>query len=162
MSWQKKTQSETEVQAGKIIEKPNDYGIDAEIGRLEVPTFEIKRGSQKVFSTGRDVFPETGSREHYKTVRFRELALFFPCDEPFRKSAQKLNRVLRRKEGQEVRARTMANLVEREGEQIQAQIEKKAEGILEDHGFTPDGLLIDWQKAFKSIDRSDVTCNQEV
>lgn len=38
----KKTQSEKEAQAGKIIEKPNDYGIDAEIGRLEVPTFEIK------------------------------------------------------------------------------------------------------------------------
>jgi len=162
MSWQKKTQSETEVQAGKVIEKPNDYGIDAEIGRLEVPTFEIKRGSQKVFSTGRDVFPETGSREHYKTVRFRELALFFPCDEPFRKSAQKLNRVLRRKEGQEVRARTMANLVEREGEQIQAYVGKKAERILEDHGFTADGSLTDQEKARSSIEGSDVTLDHKV
>src|SRR6266480_3664712 len=162
MSWQKKTQSETEVQAGKVIEKPNDYGIDAEIGRLEVPTFEIKRGSQKVFSTGRDVFPETGSREHYKTVRFRELALFFPCDEPFRKSAQKLNRVLRRKEGQEVRARTMANLVEREGEQIQAYVGKKAERILEDHGFTTDGSLTDQEKARSSIEGSDVTLDHKV
>jgi len=62
---------------------------------------------------------------HYKTVCFREFVLFYPCDEPYRKSAQKLNRALRRKEGQEVRARTMANLVEREGEQIQAHIEKK-------------------------------------
>jgi hypothetical protein len=56
----------------------------------------------------------------------------------------------------------MANLVEREGEQIQAQVEKKAERILEDHGFTPDGSLIDQQKAFKSIDCSDVTCDHEV
>ena len=56
MSWQKKTQSEKEAQGGKIIEKPNDYGIDAEIGRLEVPTFEIKKGSQKVFSTEGKVF----------------------------------------------------------------------------------------------------------
>src|SRR6266480_7626577 len=151
MSWQKKTQSETEVQAGKVIEKPNDYGIDAEIGRLEVPTFEIKRGSQKVFSTGRDVFPETGSREHYKTVRFRELALFFPCDEPFRKSAQKLNRALRRKEGKEVRARTMANLVEREGEQIQASLEKKAEQILENHGFNPNGSIKNQEKVATSL-----------
>jgi hypothetical protein len=50
--------------------------------------------------------------------------VFFPCEETFRKSAQKLNRVLWRKEEQEVRARTMANLVEREGELLQAQIWK--------------------------------------
>ena len=87
MSWQKKTLSETEAQGGKILEKPNDYGIDAEIGRLEVSTFEIKEGSQKVFSTEGNVFPETGSREHFKTVCFREFALFYPCDESYRKSA---------------------------------------------------------------------------
>src|SRR6266852_4614454 len=123
--WQKKTQSQAKIRRGKIIEKPNHYPIDAEIGYLKVDEFEIKEGSQKVFSTGSDVFPETGSREHYKTVCFREFALFYPCDEPYRKSAQKLNRALRRKEEQEVRARTMANLVEREGEQIAASIEKK-------------------------------------
>jgi type II secretory pathway predicted ATPase ExeA len=69
------------------------------------------------------------------------LALFYPCDEPFRKSAGKLNRALRRKEEQEVRARTMANLVEREGEQIAAYLEKKAESILEDHGFNSNGSI---------------------
>ena len=61
-----------------------------------------------------------------------------------------------------MRARTMVNLVEREGEQIQAQVEKKAGRILEDYGFTTDGSLIDQQKAFKSIDRSDVTRDNEV
>jgi hypothetical protein len=90
------------------------------------------------------VFPETGPREHHKTVCFRELALFYPCDEPYRKSAGKLNRALRRKEGQEVRARTMANLVEREGEHI-----------LEDHGFTTNGSIIDQQKVRSAIDRQD-------
>ena len=59
-------------------------------------------------------------------------------------------------------ARTMANLVEREGEQIQAYIEKMAERILEDHGFTIDGSLIDQQKARSVIDRSDVTCDCSV
>lgn len=162
MNWQKKTQSETEAQGGKVIEKPNEYGIDAEIGRLAVPTFEIKRGSQKVFSTEGNVFPETGSREHYKTVRFRELALFFPCDEPYRKSAQKLNRVLRREEGQQVIARTMANLVEREGEQIEAYLGKKAERILEDHGWSPNGLLTNQERARSSIEGSDVTLDQEM
>jgi len=88
--------------------------------------------------------------------------MFYPCDEPYRKSAQKLNRALRRKEGQEVIARTMANLVEREGEQIQAHVGKKAERILEDHGFNTDGLLTDQEKAFKSIDRSEVTLDHKV
>ena len=113
------------MQGGNLKERPKDYPIEAEVGQLEVTTFEVKKGSRKVFSTKRDVFPEIGPREAHKTVCFRELALFYPCDEPYRKSAQKLNRALRRKEGQEVRARTMANLVEREGEQIQAHIEKK-------------------------------------
>jgi len=140
MSWQKKTQSEKEAQGGKIIEKPNDYGIDAEIGRLEVPTFEIKKGSEKVFSTEGNVFPETGSREHFRTVCFRELAVFSPCEESYRKSAQMLNRALRRKEGQQVQARTIANLVEREGEAIAVCVENKAKTILKCHNFTEAGV----------------------
>jgi hypothetical protein len=92
VSWQKKTLSETEGEKGKIIEKPNHYAIDAEIGLLEIHTYELKEGSQRVFSTQGDVFPETGSREHYKTVCFQEFALFYPCDESYRKSAGKINR----------------------------------------------------------------------
>jgi hypothetical protein len=150
------------VQGGELLERPKEYTIEAEVGQLEVTTFEIRKGSRKVFSTKRDVFPETGPREAHKTVCFRELAVFYPCDETFRKSAQKLNRALRRKEGREIRARTMANLAQREGEQIQTLIEKKTQQILEDHGFTSDGLLIDQQNAFKSIDCSDVTCDNEM
>jgi hypothetical protein len=157
----KKTQSEAEVAGGEILEKPKNYGIDAEIGRLAVSTFEIQKGSQKTFSTQGEVFPETGCREYYKTVSFRELAVFFPCDETFRKSAQKLNRVLRRKEEQEVSARTMANLVEREGEQIQAQVEKKAKGILEAHGFNAEASLRDQEKAFESLVLRDVALSRE-
>jgi hypothetical protein len=162
VKWQKKAQLKFEVQGGELLERPKEYTIEAEVGQLEVDTFEIKKGSEKVFSTKRDVFPETGPREPHKTVCFRELAVFYPCDETFRKSAQKLNRALRRKEGQEVIARTMANLAQREGEQIAAQVEKKAERILEDHGFTTDGLLIDQQKARSAIDYSDVTYDDEV
>jgi hypothetical protein len=56
----------------------------------------------------------------------------------------------------------MANLVEREGEQIQAHVGKKAERILEDHGFNTDGLLTDQEKVFKSINRSEVTLDHKV
>jgi hypothetical protein len=73
-------------------------------------------------------------------VCFREIAVFSCCDLPFRKSAEKLNRVLRRKEGQLVQPRTMANLVEREGEAIAACVENKAKTILKCHDFTDEGV----------------------
>jgi hypothetical protein len=128
------------MQGGELLERPKEYTIEAEVGQLEVDTFEIRKGSRKVFSTKRDVFPETGPREHHKTACFRELAVFFPCDETFRKSAQKLNRLLWREEGQMVRARTIANLVQREGEAIAACVENKAKTILKCHQFTDEGV----------------------
>jgi len=144
------------VQGGELIARPKEYTIEAEIGQLEVNTFEIKKGSRKVFSTKRDMFPETGPREHHKTVCFREFALFYPCDESYRKSAEKINRALRRKEGQEVQPRTLANLVEREGEQIQASLENKAEGILENHGWSTNGSIKSQKKAFELINEEEV------
>jgi hypothetical protein len=66
--------------------------------------------------------------------------VFSCCDLPFRKSAQKLNRTLRRKEGQLVEPKTMANLVEREGEAIAACVETKAKTILKCHDFTDEGV----------------------
>lgn len=132
------------------------------MGRIDVDTFEIKKGSKKLFSTKRDVFPESGPREAHKTVCFRELALFYPCDESYRKSAKTLNRALRRKEGQEIKVRTIANLVEREGEQIQLHIEKKAEHILDGHGFNTDGSLADQEKAEGSIECTEVSLDPKV
>jgi len=150
------------MQGGVLIVRSKEYAIEAEVGQLEVDTFEIKKGSKKVFSTKGDVFPETGPREHHKTVCFREFALFYPCDEPYRKSASKLNRALRRKEGQEVRVRTIANLVEREGEQIQSQVEKKAEQILDGHGFNTAGLLTDQEKARDWLECTEVLLEPSV
>lgn len=60
-----------------------------------------------------------------------------------------------------MRARTMANLVEREGEQIQASLEKKAEEVLEDHGFHTNGSINDPQKVIESIKKEEVMLAQE-
>src|SRR5215469_15151649 len=43
----KKMQSELDVRAGELIERPREYTIEAEVGQLEVDTFEIKKGSKK-------------------------------------------------------------------------------------------------------------------
>ena len=93
--------------------------IDAEIGRLKVKAFERREGTEKVFTTRKDVFPETGSLEAFKTPCLLELVLLFPIDESFRKSTTKLNRVLLRNKEDAIQFRTLANTVEREGELIQ-------------------------------------------
>jgi hypothetical protein len=107
---------------------------------LDINTFDIKEGSQKVFSTEGDVFPETSSREAYKTVCYREVVSFFPCDTSFRKSAEKINRMWwRQAKTDRIRSRTIANLVEREGKQIQEHLGQKAEKILTSNGWGSDG-----------------------
>ena len=55
----------------------------------------------------------------------------------------------------------MANLVEREGEQIAASIEKKAERVLEDHGFNTNGSIKCQKKAFELINKEEVMLAQE-
>lgn len=74
---------------------------------------------------------------------FRELVVFFPCDDTIRSSADKVNRVLWRQEKtDQVQSRTIANLVEREGKSVQEQIKEKAEHILTCNGFSTDGKLL--------------------
>jgi hypothetical protein len=122
-----------------VVKRPRTYRIDAEIGRLQIDVCELKSGSQKVFSPQGDVFPEIASREYYQTPCFKELAVLFPCDESFRQSAHKINRVLRRGEEDAIQHRTIANMVEREGQLIQEYMQDKAEKILKLHGFTSAG-----------------------
>ena len=60
-----------------------------------------------------------------------------------------------------MRARTLANLVEREGEKIQASLERKAKCVLEDHGFNTNGSIINQQKVFESIKEEEVILARE-
>ncbi len=61
------------MQGGEFLERPKEYTIEAEVGQLEVTTFEIKKGSKKVFSTKRDIFPETGPREAHLAICEQQL-----------------------------------------------------------------------------------------
>jgi hypothetical protein len=80
------------------------------------------------------------------------VVLFFPCDDSFRTSETKINRLLWRQEKRDwVQSRTIANLVEREGKLIQEQLGKKAARILESNGFSSDGKLTNREKAFEAI-----------
>jgi hypothetical protein len=80
------------------------------------------------------------------------VAVFFPCEETFRKSAERINRLLWRQEKtDQVQSRTLANLVEREGKAIQEKITKKAANILKGNGFSTDGELADRERTFEPV-----------
>jgi hypothetical protein len=88
--------------------------------------------------------------------------LFFPCDDPFHRSASKINHLWWRIEKADcVQSRTIANLVEREGEQIQASLGNKSKQILEDHGLTPDGVIRDQEKAFGLRKKGEILLERE-
>jgi hypothetical protein len=76
--------------------------------------------------------------------------LLFSIDESFRQGTDKLNRVLLRKEGDAIQFRTVANTVEREGELIEEQRNKKAEEILKRYGFDAEGKKIPSDKGYTS------------
>jgi len=96
-------------------------------------------------------------------VCFREVVVFSACDASFRKSASEINRVWWRQEKtDQVQSRTIANMVEREGEQIQAHLRRQSKHILQDHGFTTEGSVADSNKAFAAITKEDVTLSREV
>ena len=59
-----------------------------------------------------------------------------------RKSAKKINRVLRRDQKDAIQYRTIDNMVEREGKDIQEYMDKLAEEILKKQGFTSEGKSI--------------------
>jgi hypothetical protein len=82
--------------------------------------------------------------------------VLFPCDESFRKSTEKINRVLWRDEEDAIQSRTLANIVEREGALIQDHLDKKAEDILKSHGFSVEGKLLDEHQGFGGLSNDSV------
>jgi hypothetical protein len=68
----------------------------------------------------------------------------------------------RQEKTDQVQSGTIANVVEGEGEQIQAHLHRHTEHILQDHGFTRDGSVADPKKAFASITKEDGTLSREV
>ncbi len=68
--------------------------------------------------------------------------LMFPCDESYRDSKAKINRVLWRDEEQGIKSRNLADIVVREGETIQQHLWEKTQKILAANGFDKKGKPI--------------------
>jgi len=102
----------------------------------------MKNGNFSLYDTGRDVFPKIKPKEKCRTACMDELMLMFPCDESYRDSEAKINRVLWRDEEYGIKSRTLADIVVREGESIQECLLKKTQAILVANGFDEKGQPI--------------------
>lgn len=67
-----------------------------------------------------------------------------------------------RDEDDAIQFRTIANIVEREGELIQEHINKKAEDILNTHGFSAEGKLLDGNNGFNSIEGNNISISEDI
>ena len=136
--WEEKSQSKEIV---NIIE--DGYSVEGEIGRINIDTHKVTKGTRVIYDTRRDIFPKKSPRENYRTVCFDELALYLPCENSFRKSEKILNRVRWQEAEMELNHRTLANIVESEGAEAIEYIEKKAVEILAQNSFYEDGNVSD-------------------
>jgi hypothetical protein len=137
----KKKINESAVEGEKKIEE-NGYSIEAEIGRINIDTHKIIKGSRTVYDTRRDVFPRKLPLENYRSMCLNELILFLPCDSSYRTSSKILNRV-RWQEEEQLNHQTIANTIEREGNSIRKHIEDKTQEILGRNGFNSKGIVTD-------------------
>ncbi len=122
----------------EIAEK--GYSIEAEIGRLNIDTHKVKRRSRVIYDTRRDIFPPKAPLENYRTICFDELVLWLPCMDSYRKTDKILNRVRWQNKDAEIKHRTIANIIEKEGTEVLSHLEEKAVDILLKNGFNKNGL----------------------
>lgn len=108
------------------------------MGRFSFKTHSVYSADKDDMNTAKDVFRTLYSKEWYRTVGFNELALDFASHMSYRQSTQKLNRV--RNEEKRTPIKTLANIVESEGEKVQKEISKMAEDILHDNNFSEKGI----------------------
>jgi len=137
-----KAQSIRDENGGIIEENVQVYRVDGEIGRITFKTHRVRLNGKVVFDTSKHIFRILGGTEWYRTEGFNEIAFGLAIDMSLRKAGKMLNRV----RGEVVNGtpiRTLANLVEIEGREIQEDIDRLSAATLKDNGFTVEGKLID-------------------
>jgi hypothetical protein len=120
------------------------YGISCELGEIETKAYRLKGTNGSVYDSGREFYEATAPLERFKSNRFKELALEFSTNTSTRRAAAQLNRV--RNESDGIGATTYRNMIEGEGQNIQAKMEEKADKQLKENGFIDNGRDIEWNK----------------
>lgn len=123
------------------------YRIEGEIGRIIFDSYWVEPGTARD-DTARSLFPTLHAREWYRTRGFKEIGLVYgTIEDSYRKSSALINRV--RHQAEATPFRTLRENTEYEGRQLMAQMAQQAEQILDEHGFTTEGLPTD-----TAVDRS--------
>jgi hypothetical protein len=124
-------------QDAEFIQKnKNPYRVDGEIGRFDFYTHSIYDKSNKcTFNTAKDFFPSKKGNEYYKTIGFKEMAIVEGVTQSsYRKVQKRINRQRYQEEG-DTPMRSLQNLVESEGNNLQNYIENKSKEILLNNSF---------------------------
>jgi|LSQX01.3.fsa_nt_gb hypothetical protein len=124
MKYLKKVYDRNEEINGEVIENETPYKVEAEVGKFYFKTHSIENEVSTIFDTSKNFFDPLRSSESFRTVCFNELLVSFACDESYRKTEDKINRICWQKEDI-TQSRTIANVVDREGLEIEQAIEEK-------------------------------------
>ncbi len=111
------------------------YKIEAEVGRLDVITHRMERGSRTIYNTKVDIFPKIGPKEMFQTACFDGFKLKLASYLPYRKTEEILNRIRWQDDEEIIKHRTIGDAVAREGAEIIDYIDAKAKQILVQNHF---------------------------
>jgi hypothetical protein len=117
------------------------YRVEGEIGRITFNSYWVEPGGGRD-ETAKCLFPTLHGKEWYRTTGFKEIGLVYgTVEDSYRKSSVLINRV--RHQEAATPFRTLRENSEYEGRQIMGQMERQAEEIFEEHGFTAAGVPLD-------------------
>ena len=122
-----------------MIENEHPYQVDGEIGRFAFTTHSIFVDDCIVFDTSKNTFFQLKGKEWYRTTGFKELAIVYGSTEKsYRKSSELINRVRHQKGA--TPSRTLRDNTESEGRKLSECIDAKTRKILQEKGFSYDGV----------------------
>ncbi|MGK5093962.1 hypothetical protein WDW89_18360 [Deltaproteobacteria bacterium TL4] len=125
--------------------KKNFYPVDGEIGRFHFETWSRVNAEGEEIYKGKELFEPPRGEEKYRTQGFREVALIYEsCEDSYRETTALINRIRYQLEDG-TPERTLRDNTEKEGRQIQAYLEEKAHTLLEQSGFSAQGLPLQTQ-----------------
>ena len=133
-----KAQAECAAHGGELTLNDTPYRIDAECGRLSCRTYAVRVGREPVWNTVGDLLPPLGPREYYRTAELNHWLMTLASGLSYREAAAFLNRI-RRETTNPTPARTVEDIIQREGTALQLQWRDWATQVLTTHNFTPEG-----------------------
>jgi len=118
------------------------------LGEIKAVSHAIIHHGRPVYNSATSFLEPTTSRESFKSSNFLELALEFATTDSNRVSSKRLNRI--RHESKGISPTTYRNLIEREGESIQKQIDHKCDEELSANDFVYNGEVYENENFTKS------------